>query len=112
MYIGQIGQLLKAYGRLARTAGNEEAYYADIRGLLKRMSRLKSVEDSTFASTYRIVMQDFLFEIADEVTLESGPFELGKRAPEAVLSQGVKRLEAKYGSEALDWQQFRAQVSG
>lgn len=111
MYIGQLGELLKVYGRLARTAGESERYYQDIRGVLVRMSKMSSVSESTFASTYRIVMQDFLFEVADSVTLESAPFQLRDREPQAVLAQGVARLEQEYGKKALNWAQFRTQVS-
>lgn len=111
LYIAQLGELLKVYGRLARSADEEEAYFADIRALLHRMSKMSSVDDSTFAGTYRIVMQDFLFEVADSVTLSSVPFELGNREPEAVLNQGIGTLKKVYGDEALNWKQFKNQVT-
>lgn len=110
MYIAQVGQLLKVYGRLARSTNADDRYYEDIFPLLSRMSKLKSVEESTFASTYRIVMQDFLFEVADEVSLDSGPFQMGKREPEVVLGEGISRLKKLYGDGALDWEQFYRQV--
>src|SRR5690606_27972249 len=93
MYIGQVGQLLKVYGRLARSAGEEDQYFQDIQGLLTRMSNLKSIEESTFFGTYRIVMQDFLFEVADEISFSSAPFHLGKREPEVVLRDAILRLQ-------------------
>lgn len=111
MYIAQVGELLKVYGRVARSAGEPSGYYEDVRGLLVRMSRLSSVSDSTFAGTYRIVMQDFLFEVADELRLDSGPFQLGERDPDAVLREGIARLQKVYGTDALDWKQFKSQVS-
>ncbi len=110
MYIGQVGDLLKTYGRLARSAGKADQYYDDVRPVLARMSRINSVDESTFASTYKVVMQDFLFEVADESTLSSGPFQLGNREPEKVLKTGIDRLYAVYGEDALNWKQFRTQV--
>ncbi len=111
MYIAQVGELLKVYGRLARTTGETAAYYDDIRGLLTRMSKMSSVDESTFSSTYRVVMQDFLFEEADSITLESGPFRLGNREPEAVLRAGLDALKRALGADALNWKGFLEQVS-
>jgi hypothetical protein len=111
MYIGQIGELLKIYGRLARSSGEEAMYTDDVRGLIARMSRLNSVEESTFSETYRIVMQDFLFEVADSINLDNGPFDLGNREPEKVLQVGLDRLRKAYGGDALDWKRFREQVT-
>src|SRR5690606_7774524 len=110
MYIGQVGDLLKTYGRLARSAGKSQEYYDDVRPVLARMSKINSVEESTFASTYRVVMQDFIFEVADESTLSSGAFQLGNREPDKVLKTGIDRLYAVYGEDALNWKQFRTQV--
>ncbi len=110
-YISQLGELLKVYGRLARTAGHEDEYYADILGLIARMSKLSSLNESTFASTYRIVMQDFLFEVADNISLSTGHFQLGSREPNAVLKQGLGKLKKKYGDQAINFKQFQAQVS-
>lgn len=111
MYIGQVGALLKKYGRLARSAGASTQFYDDIRPLLARMSKISSVKESAFASTYRVVIQDFLFEVVDESTLRDGPVQLGKREPREVLNKGIERLQAIYGASALDWARFREQAS-
>lgn len=111
MYIGQVGQLLKVYGRLARSAGEEDQYFQDIQGLLTRMSNLKSIEESTFFGTYRIVMQDFLFEVADEISFSSAPFHLGKREPEVVLRDAILRLQKVYDANAVNFERFQAQVT-
>jgi hypothetical protein len=109
-YIGQTGALLKKYGRLARSAGRSAEYYADVRPLLARMSKMSSSKDSVFASTYRVVMEDFLLEVADESSLSSGPIRLENRDPKAVVKGGIDKLEAIYGPTALDWPRFRQQV--
>ncbi len=111
MYIGQVGALLKKYGRLARSSGKSDQFYADVRPLLARMSKISSVKDSTFASTYRVVMEDFLLEVADNCSLRDGAVDLGRRDPKAVLKAGIDKLEATYGPSALDWPRFREQVA-
>lgn len=111
-YIGQVGALLKKYGRLARSADQSGQYYQDIRPLLARMSRISSVKNSAFASTYRLVMEDLLLEVADESGLRDGAIQLGNRDPKTVLKTGIDKLEARYGAAALDWPRFRQQVSG
>jgi hypothetical protein len=110
-YIGQVGALLKKYGRLARSAGQAARYYQDIRPLLARMSKISSVKNSAFAGTYRLVMEDFLLEVAEESGLRDGSVQLGSRELKAVLKGGIDKLEAVYGSSALDWPRFRQQVS-
>lgn len=110
-YIGQVGALLKKHGRLARSAGQSARYYQDILPLLSRMSKISSVKNSAFADTYRLVMEDFLLEVADQSGLRDGAVQLGKRDPKAVLKAGLDKLEATYGQSALDWPRFRQQVS-
>lgn len=110
-YIGQVGALLKKYGRLARSADQPAQYYQDIRPLLARMSRISSVRSSAFAGTYRLIMEDFLLEVADECGLRDGAVQLGSRDPKTVLKGGIDKLEARYGAAALDWPRFRQQVS-
>jgi hypothetical protein len=75
------------------------------------MSKISSVKNSVFAGTYRLVMEDFLFEVADDCGLRDGPVQLGSRDPKAVLKAGIDKLEAVYGTSALDWPRFRQQVS-
>lgn len=110
-YIGQVGALLKKYGRLARSADQSTQYLQDIRPLLARMSKISSVKDSAFAATYRLVMEDFLLEVADGSGLRDGAVQLGSRDPKAVLKGGIDKLEAAYGPSGLDWPRFRQQVS-
>jgi hypothetical protein len=110
-YIGQVGALLKKYGRLARSADEAARYCQDILPLLARMSKISSVKNSTFSGTYRLVMEDFLLEVADESRLRDGNVQLGSRDPKAVLKSGIDKLEAVYGPTAIDWPRFRQQVS-
>lgn len=109
-YIGQIGALLKKYGRLARSAGRSEQYHQDIRPLLARMSKSSSLKNSAFADTYRLVMEDFLLEVADQRRLPDGPVQLGNRDPKAVLKAAIDKLQAVYGPSDVDWPRFRQQV--
>jgi hypothetical protein len=75
------------------------------------MSKISSVKNSAFAGTYRLVMEDFLLEVADECGLRDGNVQLGSRDPKTVLKGGIDKLEAAYGPSALDWPRFRQQVS-
>jgi hypothetical protein len=111
-YIAQVGGLMSVYGRLARSAHEPEVFHADIRPLLARLSGRRAVEDSRFASTYRAVMQDFLFEVATGPGLGDPPVDLAKAglSPEQALSQGLDALRRALGDDAVRWELLAQQV--
>jgi hypothetical protein len=76
------------------------------------MSKISSAKNSAFADTYRLVMEDFLLEVADDCRLRDGAVQLGNRDPKSVLKSGIDKLESTLGSSALDWARFRQQVQG
>lgn len=112
-YLAQVGALLRVYGRLARSAGELEAFHGDIRPLLARLAGRRAATDSRFASTYRAVMQDFLFEVAVGPALDDPPVNLQDEglAPEAALQKGLRQLRAGVGGEAVQWKLFEEQVT-
>jgi hypothetical protein len=105
-YIAQVGGLMAVYGRLARSAKDHDAFHADIRPLLSRLSGRRAVEESRFASTYRAVMQDFLFEMATEPGLGDPPVDLSKAglSPEQALARGLDALQRGVGQDAARWE--------
>ncbi|MFW6051544.1 MAG: hypothetical protein ACODAU_10235 [Myxococcota bacterium] len=112
-YIAQVGELLRVYGRLARSAGELEPFHDDIRPLVARLAGRRAVEESRFASTYRAVMQDFLFEVAVGPELGDPPVDLqaAGRSPERALKEGLDRLRSALGSEGIQWRLLEGQVS-
>lgn len=111
-YIAQVGVLMGVYGRLARSARDPEAFHADIQPLLARLSARRAVDESRFASTYRAVMQDFLFEVATGPGLGDPPVDLSKEglSPEQALGQGLDALRRGVGEEAVRWELLAQQV--
>jgi hypothetical protein len=111
-YLIQTGELLRSYGRLARTVGQEKAFYRDIRPLLQRMAGRRDIDGNRFADIYRTILQDFLFEIAVQPKLKAPPvnLEASGTTPEKALRTGLDRLRKGVGEKALDWTLFEQQV--
>ncbi|MFW5925652.1 MAG: hypothetical protein ACOCV4_05765 [Myxococcota bacterium] len=112
-YLAQVGALLRVYGRLARSAGELDAFHEDIRPLLGRLAGRRTTGDSRFASTYRAVMQDVLFEVAVGPALDDAPVNLQREglAPEEALQTGLRKLRAGVGRDAAQWELFEEQVT-
>lgn len=111
-YIAQVGALIRVYGRLARSADEAKAFTRDIQPLLGRLSRLRSLQESIFKTTYVPVMESVLFEFADEPDLDHGRFDLGDRNPRDVLEQAFKRMEKIYERQEVDVASLRTQFTG
>ena len=110
-YLAQLWTMTRVYGRLARSAGEEELFYQDLDRFLARVART-TIADSRFSLAHQTGLQDFLFEVAIEP-------ELGERAdlgeaglsPEQAIARGVERLEGSVGGE-VDWTRLRRQAEG
>jgi hypothetical protein len=111
-YLIQIGELLRIYGRLARTVGEEKQFFRDIRPLLERVSGQRSIDESRFAEVYQPILQDFLFELALQPRLQSPSVNLESSGttPEKALRNGLDRLRKGVGDKALNWSLFESQV--
>lgn len=111
-YLAQVGALLRVYGRLARSAGEQSAFAADVAPLLRRVSQRRSVADSRFGETWVAVLQDFLFEVAVAPDLDDGPVDLdaAKLTPDAAIARGLERLRSRLGADAASWDALAAQV--
>jgi hypothetical protein len=111
-YIAQVGTLMQVHGRLARSAGQRNAFFDDVRPLMARLSGRRDVQASRFASTYRAVMQDFLFEMAVEPGLGDPPADLGRAGltPDKALAQGIATLRRGVGENAAQWHLLAQQV--
>jgi hypothetical protein len=111
-YLIQIGELLRIYGRLARTVGEEKRFFRDIRPLLERVAGQSASEESRFAEVYQPILQDFLFELALQPRLESPSvnLEASGTSPEKALRDGLARLRKGIGEKTLNWSLFESQV--
>jgi hypothetical protein len=111
-YLIQIGELMRMYGRLARTVGDEKQFFRDIRPLLQRVAGQRDSEGSRFAEVYRPIMQDFLFELALRPRLQGAAvnLEASKTTPEKALRDGLDRLRKGIGEKTLNWSLFESQV--
>jgi hypothetical protein len=111
-YLIQIGELLRIYGRLARTVGEEKQFYRDIRPLLQRVAGQRTIEESRFAEVYQPILQDFLFELALQPKLPSPSvnLEASGTTPEKALRDGLERLRKGLGEKTLNWSLFESQV--
>ena len=111
-YVLQMGSLLRVYGRLARSADEEGEFYADIRPLIKNLSARNPNTQGRFDSTYRSVMQDFLFDlaIAPRFGAKAADLESAGLAPAKALQTGLGRLQKSINSKAINWSSFQRQV--
>jgi hypothetical protein len=110
-YLAQVGEMLRVYSRLARMVGKESAFYDDVRPLFQRVGGQRDLDQNRFGPAYRTMMQDFLFDLAAAPKLGAPAVVLGdKITPEAALQQGLARLRAGLGEDALNWQSFEQQV--
>lgn len=110
-YIAQIGGLLRMYGRVARSAGELDAYYDDIGPLLRRLSeRAPPAAGHRFGLAYQSVIQDLLFEQALEPELGDGPLDLGEREPTATMQAGLARLQEHVDTEGVRWARLGTQA--
>ncbi|MEO0323511.1 MAG: hypothetical protein AAF447_11185 [Myxococcota bacterium] len=110
-YLFQIGALLRAHGRVCRSAGEEDAFAEDLALLLPRLSQRRSLgESQTFATAYRTALQDVLFEVAQESEWGSGPVNLAGAEPDAVLRRGLTRLQESDALAGVRWNNLEAQV--
>jgi hypothetical protein len=111
-YLIQIGELLRIYGRLARTVGEEKQFFRDIKPLLVRVAGQRAMEESRFAEVYQPILQDFLIELALQPRLEapSVNLEASGTTPEKALRDGLARLRKGVGEKTLNWSLFESQV--
>jgi hypothetical protein len=111
-YLIQIGELLRIYGRLARTVGDEKQFFRDIRPLIQRVAGRRDIAESRFAEIYQPIMQDFLFELALQPKLQAPAvnLEASGTTPDEALKVGIDRLRKGLGEKTLDWALFASQV--
>jgi hypothetical protein len=111
-YLAQIGEMLRVYSRLARMAGKESVFYADVKLFFDRIGGQRDLDQNRFGATYRTMMQEFLFDLAAAPKLGAPLVNLEAKGltPETALQQGVARLRAGLGEDALGWQSFEEQV--
>lgn len=111
-YLAQIGALMQVYGRLARSAGEERAFYLELRPLLARIAGRRDIAESRFGPTLQTVMQDFLFEVATAPEIGAPPVDLASAglSPAQAVTRGLSRLREVLGESALPWQNLEEQV--
>ena len=110
-YLYQLGTMIRTYGRLARTAGLQDAFAADLRPLLRRTSALQ-LEANQFRNAYGFSMDVVVLDAS--VGLGLGDEEIdwtdSDRDLEAARKKGIETLKATLGSEGIDWDAFERQL--
>ena len=111
-YLYQVGYLLRVYARLARAAGEEKAFFADIKPLFVELARSRFAGQGQFAEIYRILGEEFLFDLALQPKVGDPPAspEAGGKNLDDVKRTGFERLRSGLGKDALDWQQLANQL--
>jgi hypothetical protein len=111
-YLYQVSALLRVHGRLARSANKEDVYFAELAPLLRRWAGRRLSPDNRFAETYRLVLQDLLFEVAAEPGLGDGPVRLDDLGltPEKAVDGALERLKDRVPSDAVPWELLARQV--
>lgn len=110
-YFSQVSSLLRTYARLARTASDQRSFFDDTRPLFRRLAGLRIESGNRFAEVYRAVMEEFLFDLAVAPAFGApAVVDLKKLSPEEALQQGMQRLRAGLGDDALNWAQFKQQM--
>ncbi len=111
-YFVYVGDLLRIYGRLARTMEQEEAFFADIKPLFARLAGRRDIAQSRFAGVYRIAIEEFLFDLAMAPALGAprADLEAGGKSPDEALRLGIDRLRQGLGDKAVNWTIFEEQM--
>lgn len=110
-YLAQVGALLRIYGRVARSAGELDAYYEDIGPLLRRLSeRAAPGPEHRFGLAYQSALQDLLLEQALAPELDDGALDLDGRDPAVVMREGLARLQERVQTEGVRWPRLGQQA--
>ena len=103
-YFEQIGGVLELHGRIAKTTGQTEAFYAGVEKLLSRTGKMR-LADNRFAVAYRVALESFLLDVGSGASLEdpppSAPGDPAER--DALRTKGIDALRDAIGGDALDW---------
>lgn len=111
-YLAQLWTMMRVYGRLARTADDEEMFHQDLQPFLARVART-STSESRFAMAHQTGLQDFLFEMALQPELgDRTDLQGAGLTPEQALDRGLLALREAMGDDAVDWPRLRAQAEG
>jgi len=111
-YLYQVSALLRVYGRLARSADRIGPFDRDLAPLLRRWASRRLISDNRFGETYRLVLQDVLFDIAAAPDLSDGPVRLEDvgLTPERAIDRALEALESRLGEDAVPWILLAEQV--
>ena len=110
-YLFQLGTMIRTYGRLARSAGLEEEFAADLGPLLRRTSSLQ-LEGNQFGNAYGFAMDVVVLDASVDLGLGDDEIDWAytERDLGAARKQGIERLKATLGSEGIDWDAFERQL--
>jgi hypothetical protein len=111
-YLTQVGSAMRLYARLARTQGQTQPMFDDLRYLLQRVDWAQ-LPRSRFAAPLASAMQELLVELA----LEPGPrdalttdWTTAGLAPADAYAKGQAALRTAVGDANVKWDAFTTQV--
>ena len=110
-YLVQVGEVMRIYARLARATGQQEAFFEDVRGYLRRAADLKPA-DNRFGDGYEYGLEALLFDLAAEPELADPPVDLSAAGMAAATAhaKGLQVLRDGIG-DAVAWDGLQAQLS-
>ncbi len=109
-YLVQVGIAVSSYARMARANDDLDGFAKHLAPLLVRLSQRSAVEGNRFASVYRTMLQDLLFEMAAKPAPGDPPVHVDGRDPNLLLRQGLKELQGLVKNDSVDWQRLAAEA--
>jgi hypothetical protein len=111
-YLVQVGDAMWIHARLARAAGEEKAFFEDVRPYLRRLSAVE-LAGSRFEHAQRLALESLLFDLAAAPELGAPPTDPDAAGldPAAARERGLAALREGIGDGGVDWDRLRAQVS-
>lgn len=110
-YLVQIGEAMRIYARLARATGEQEVFFADVKGYLRRAADLKPA-GNRFAEGYKYGLEALLFDLAAEPELTDPAVDLSAAGldVQTAHAKGLQALRDGIG-DTIAWNSLQAQLS-
>lgn len=111
-YLVQVASLLREFLRLARANGDLSAFGAQTAPLFTRLAQRSLDTDNRFATVYRALLQDILFDAATRAMPGDPPPSLDRAGAnlQAALERGTAELSAIVGGN-VNWGSLVKQAS-
>lgn len=103
-YLVQVGAAVREFGRLARASGDLQTFGAQLAPLFARLAQRSSDGDNRFATVYRALLQDILFDMASSAVPGDPPPSLQRAGGDVktAASKGAAELKRVVG-DSVNW---------